>query len=279
MSDTYIRHTRRSKHYMAPVLLDHRSQRKLVITMVLVLVVIFLCGYVMGFKKAEVKLASHVDTVALALAKPVEGTAADIEPQRPMLPEPGETIDVDRVDDEQVASVNGIINLAQAAQSETSEKLSQTAMKKTVLIADQTAEQNDVEEKQAQLTVASHPMGIGVPIGGPIGGPAQSDPGQGTVQLIQDNATEDSATYSIQVGMYGQLENAEQKVEELIANDLSAYLTDYTNKKNEIRYNVRFGYFADRKSARQALATYEKELSGSGYIVRLEPEASATTGS
>ena len=270
MSDTHIRHTRRSKHYMSPVLLDHSSQKKLVLSMVLVLAVVFLSGYVVGFKKAEVKLASLIDTVALDLPETATEFSADMGPQRPMLVEPGETIDVDSVDNKKMASISGIIKVAQASQSEEIVKPSQTAMKKAVLVAVREVEKKETEVNQVASKGASEPLAIG--------GPLESDPGQEEL-LIQDTATEERAVYSIQVGMYGQLSNAEQKVEELIATDLSAYLTDYMNKKNEIRYNVRFGYFADRSSAREALATYEKELSGSGYIVRLQRQTSTKTGS
>lgn len=271
MSDTHIRHTRRSKHYMSPVLLDHRSLKKLGFSMALALVVVFLSGYVVGFKKAEVKLAVRIETLSIEVPAPVAGTFADMEAQPPMLVEPGEMIDVDSADDEQMVSVKGVINAAQVSQNELIKKPSQAEMKKIKSVAAEETEQKSVEEKQMLTTAASHPL--------PIGGPAESDPGQEVEQLIQDTATEESAAYSIQVGMYGQLENAERKVEQLIATDLSAYLTDYMNKKNEIRYNVRFGYFANRSSARVALATYVKELSGSGYIIRLQPAASADTGS
>jgi len=270
MSNTHIRHTRRSKHYMSPVLLDHSSQKKLMISMVLALVVVFLSGYVVGFKKAEVKLASLIDTVALDLPGTAAEFSADMEPQRPMLAEPGEMIDVDSVDDKKVAGLNGIIKVAQASTSEATVNPSQTAMKKVVPEDVLEVEQKEAEVNQAVSNGASEPLAIG--------GPSESDPGQEEL-LIQDTATEETAAYSIQVGMYGQLSNAEQKVEALIATDLSAYLTDYMNKKNEIRYNVRFGYFANRSSAREALATYEKELSGSGYIVRLQRQASTNTGS
>lgn len=271
MSDTHIRHMRRSRHYMAPVLLDHHSLKKLGLSMVLALLVVFLGGYVVGFNKAEVKLAAHIETLPIELPAPVAENPVDMEPQLPLLAEPGEMIDVDRADETQAASVKEVIKIVQDSQSEVIEKPVQVAMKKLKSAAAQEAEQTDVKEKQTLSTGAPRPLAIG--------GPAESDPGQEVEQLIQDTATEEGATYSIQVGMYGQLENAERKVEELIATDLSAYLTDYMNKQNKIRYNVRFGYFANRSSARQALATYEKVLSGSGYIVRLQSAVNANAGS
>ena len=78
--------------------------------------------------------------------------------------------------------------------------------------------------------------------------------------------------YSIQVGMYGRLINAENMVQMLQAQQLDAYITDYTNKKNEIRYNVRFGYFSDKKSALNKLNTFKNIQKGDGYLVKFTSE-------
>jgi cell division septation protein DedD len=111
---------------------------------------------------------------------------------------------------------------------------------------------------------------------GAIGDPADSEPEQGNENgqvAIYDNANEETASYSIQVGIFGLLENAERKLEELMAVDLSAYLVEYMNKQSKMRYKVCFGYFADRKSAMNALVIFEKELAGSGYVISLKPKA------
>lgn len=272
MSDKHIRRTRWGHHYMAPVLLDHRSLKIIGFSMLLALSVVFLSGYVAGFKKAEVRLVSQVETVALALPTVVSAAAADIEPQLPIQAEPGEKIDVDIADKKPAAITRGVINVAHASHRKVSEKRSEIAMKKSSRATTVAAsKQRDKKPGRKGSMAEAHPLAIG--------GPSESDPGQEVALLIQDTATEEDAIYSIQVGMYGQLENAERRVEELLETDLSGYLTDYINKQNKIRYNVRFGYFANHTSAKQALATFENELSGSGYIVRLQPGASASTGS
>jgi len=75
------------------------------------------------------------------------------------------------------------------------------------------------------------------------------------------------AKYSIQVGMYGRLINAEIMAEKLRIQDLHAYVTDYINKKNEVRFNVKFGYFPNKKIANAALKDYINVQSGDGYLV------------
>jgi cell division septation protein DedD len=260
MADIHIRRTRRSKHYMAPVLLDHSGQKKLMLGMTLALLVVFLGGYVTGFRKAEMRLASFIDTVALDLPGIISEFSGDMEPQRPMLAEPGESIDVDIAGQEPLPESVEVADAGQVAKIEVSKPVSMPVVKAPALVA--------TEEKLTDTAEASRPLAIG--------GPLESDPGQGAEPLIQDTATEETAVYSIQVGMYGLLDNAERKVEELIAADLSAYITDYLNRKKEVRYNVRFGYFADRRSAKAALATYEKVFSGSGYVLRMPAAPSET---
>jgi hypothetical protein len=58
----------------------------------------------------------------------------------------------------------------------------------------------------------------------------------------------------------------------LQAQQFDAYVTDYTNKKDEIRYNVRFGYFADKKLAIAALDEFKTRQKGDGYLVRFSAE-------
>ena len=58
----------------------------------------------------------------------------------------------------------------------------------------------------------------------------------------------------------------------LQAKKYDAYVTDYTNKKNEIRYNVRFGYFSDKKSALETLARFKTSQNGDGYLVKFSSD-------
>jgi cell division septation protein DedD len=83
------------------------------------------------------------------------------------------------------------------------------------------------------------------------------------------------AKYSIQVGMYGSLQNAENMVELLRAKGMQAYVSEYLNSRNELRYNVRFGFFADKGNALAMLEQYKSRLQGDGYLVRFSAESLA----
>ena len=89
----------------------------------------------------------------------------------------------------------------------------------------------------------------------------------------------DSIKYSVQVGMYGRLANAENMVKQLQTKDFDAYVSGFTNKNNETRYNVRFGYFQDRLAAKSALKQYRQSQQADGYLVKFTADSVAGQGS
>ena len=89
----------------------------------------------------------------------------------------------------------------------------------------------------------------------------------------------DSIKYSVQVGMYGRLANAENMVKQLQTKDFDAYVSGFTNKNNETRYNVRFGYFQDRLAAKSALKQYRQSQQADGYLVKFTADSVAGPGS
>ena len=78
--------------------------------------------------------------------------------------------------------------------------------------------------------------------------------------------------YSIQAGVYGRLVNAENMKKMLQMQRYEAYITDYTNEKNETRYNVRFGYFSDKRSALASLGKFKSDKNGDGYLVKFSAD-------
>jgi hypothetical protein len=69
--------------------------------------------------------------------------------------------------------------------------------------------------------------------------------------------------------VFADSQNAMRRMSELESQHLSAYTDGYTNKRNELRFNVRFGYFKDKSSALAALNSFEQNMSGSGYIASI----------
>jgi cell division septation protein DedD len=290
MDKVNIRYKKRGRYYRTPVMLDRGAMQKIGLGMVLSVVVVFLSGYIVGFKKAEIRFspdASSVVTLALALpgAEPVAiSGSGERLPQPPYL-ELDESFDADISDEQRLASqeprlqkeewpVESEVHL-EAKQLEAKQRSKEIPSHKArpevhskaeadaQLAAQYEAQAENMEYAQVTSSVAT---------GGAIGGPAEPDPEQDATRhiAIYDDSSEDMAEYSVQVGMFRKLKNAENKVEELVALDLNAYLLQYTNKQRKLRYKVCFGFFAKRKSAVNALAIYEKELAGSGYVIPLQ---------
>lgn len=85
---------------------------------------------------------------------------------------------------------------------------------------------------------------------------------------IAGDANAATARYSLQVGMYKNVDNADAKMAELLNLDLNTYINEYKNKNDEVRYNVRFGYFSSFSSAVVALEMYQQNYNGSAYVAR-----------
>ena len=93
--------------------------------------------------------------------------------------------------------------------------------------------------------------------------------------MSQENVPEnmDKIKYSIQAGVYGRLANAEKVMEQLKTEKFDAYVSEYTNKSNKVRYNVRLGYFVDKKSALPTLYHFRKEKNSEAYLVKFSADA------
>ena len=68
----------------------------------------------------------------------------------------------------------------------------------------------------------------------------------------------DNIKYTIQVGVFSNIFNAQTMQKDL--QQLDAYITEDFYNNNKVRYNVRLGYFMDKKSAIAALHDYRNNL-------------------
>ncbi|MDH5387753.1 MAG: SPOR domain-containing protein [Gammaproteobacteria bacterium] len=254
MSNTHIRHRSRGRYYKSPILLDHRNLKWIWLSVGLFAFITFFGGYILGFEKSNNKWMAKLDPVEIALPNAGISALAMVEAQPPEIDEPGASIDVDSVgegDDKTLSVANN--------------PDAYTGLE--VAVVETNAQASIETSKTKLLTTVSR-----------IGELAMNDseieslPGHATEELtIVDDASEETARYSIQVGMYSDFGNASTRVAELLNLELSAYLDEYQNKKDETRYNVRFGYFSSYSSGQQALSRYEKYYSGAGYVARIEP--------
>ena len=288
MSQSKIRQRYRGRVYLAPVLLDHSSLKWLWLSVFLLFVTAFLGGYIFGFEKAENRWLAKLDPMELSLPEVVALSQTEVEAQKPLIEEPGASIDVDSVDDPVADNVVAVIKpavqvvaSAVAANNEKKEKIvkpvqavnEKVSMASPKVIVETAKLEDDKEDVVSTISSQVKEMPVSEDVALAMGGPPADNSGEviSTEALnIVDTATEETARYSIQMGVYSDFNNAENKVEELLNLNLSAYMSQYQNQKDETRYNVRFGHFSSFSSARQALNIYGQHFVGSGYITRLK---------
>lgn len=282
---------------MAPLLLDHHSLFRAGLVLSFGLVLIFFGGYYAGYQKAvqngDVAMSK---TVALALPGPALAASSDYELQVPEVA-PGADIDVDSPD----ATDNNTIVAADSQFDDASDSTGDATIQTIVISsADQdvtptetqnlatsnspvskSGEKQNIESKSAHATTVSDTEESTV---------IQVETEQTPLQLasltvtpevlavgdeanptaiITDTADVSNARYTIQVGMYADIINAERRVSELEQQQLSAYIDEYTNRQEKQRFNVRFGYFDTLFSARAALEAFEAKTSATGYVARM----------
>ena len=269
---------------MTPLLLDQRSIFRAGITISFGMLVVFFSGYYIGHQKADPGTGLGLNkTIALALPRPAHADTAELEPQIPQVQIPGAYIDVDSPQDSAAGVEPGQPTVAQEHKVKT--EVETVIQQTTDIIERPSAADTSTGQANQKLQLASLEMAPAILKNGnetdvieqaadkqEITGPGQQLSNRidsGSETGITDTASAEDARYTIQVGVFADSENAIRRMSELESKNLSAYTDGYTNKRNELRFNVRFGYFKNKSSALAALNSFEQNLSGSGYITRI----------
>ena len=249
---------------MKPVLLDQHSILRAGMAISLGMLVVFCSGYYVGQQKAVPGTGLGLNkTIALALPRPAHADTTEYEPLIPQADSPGATIDVDSPEDtvvgaEALEQTNTQMHKAEA-------KVEAVIQETTNIIENSAASDSSTGPESQQLQLASLAMTTDVfQLDSEAGDIEAAEDtqlstvdeqqfntsiGSGDQSEIIDTASVDDARYTIQVGVYADSENAIRRMSDLEALQLSAYINDYTNKSDETRFNVRFGYFKDKSSA------------------------------
>jgi len=269
MSYFNVSHRSRGRYYMSPVLLDHHNLKWIWLSAGLLLFVTFFAGYIVGFEKSNNKWLARLDPVEITLPSAQVSELSDVEPKIPEIEEPGASIDVDSVDKpvltKAVVKTTEIkpsgIKAAFIEKKQLKPEAKTSASPKTPVEVETVKESVSPGSVPAVEKSIQNKQDIE---------PLSKPPTEATV--IVDDASEETARYTIQTGMYRSYENAAAKVELLINSNLSAYLQEFKNKNNEMRYNVRFGYFSSYSNAAQALNIYRQSHSDVGYVASYNSE-------
>ncbi len=235
---------------MAPILIDNRGLIKLGLISLLTVLAVFSAGYFSGYQKASVfyTATSEIENLVLPELNLVDISSTDSHSPEVILA--GEEIDVDQPVVTPVLDVQNQNNKKDVAVINTANSL--------IMSPKKSVEINSSFEVVPQVSTES------------IQTSSADDKANDIKKVDVSSLTDDEINkikYSVQVGMYGNLINAENMVKILQAQQFDAYVVDYKNKKNEVRYNVRFGYFADKQAAITGLKRYKDVEKSDGYLV------------
>jgi len=230
---------------MTPVLIDTRSWLKFSFIAVFFAATIFAGGFFLGYQDATAHYQTDSKTVPLALPEEVavaNGSAEFVESERV---DKGEDIDVDQADIA-LTTVDASANVY----------VEKSKNNKSSEVKDAESDEITFTLQESAPIVSAEDVILNSP--------------KGTSFALENR---DDIKYSIQAGVYGRLSNAENAMEQLKADKFDAYVSEYTNKNHEIRYNVRLGYFVDKKSALPTLYRFRKEKNSEAYLVKFSADA------
>jgi cell division septation protein DedD len=277
---------------ITPLLIDNRGLLKFGFSLTFIAIFIFAGGFFVGAQRATTIHNATDYTQILTLPQQVVVSENSLSSQPPEKIQAGEEIDVDEPDPASSIS-NKQVHVAV-------KKVEKKQKPMTLPIKPSSANSTDVSERKKPhktMPVNEHTAVVLTKAISRVSGASEVTKGSSasitddivTSSLTMavntkqqsntkpgntkpDNAKLGKIKYSVQVGVYGRLYNARNTVKTLKAQQFDAYISDYRNKKNEIRYNVRFGYFTDRKYARQRLKKFKDDQVGDGYLVRFSAE-------
>jgi cell division septation protein DedD len=243
---------------MAPILIDHRDLVKIGLISLLTITFIFISGFITGFQRAASSNQSGTEIVSLPLPEKVIVAAVAIDPHIPEVIPAGEEIDVDQPEMQDKVITSEYVNIGDMSESKHSlipilDEVPITTIADVKMAEDQ-GESEKEKDKPSNSTNQSTVI--------------TAKEASLTQSFALDSIELEKIKYTIQVGMYGRFANAENMMKMLQSQHFDAYVSEYVNKKNEVLYNVKFGYYADKKTATAALAAYKDSQKGDGYLVR-----------
>lgn len=270
---------------MAPILIDSRDLMKLGFVSALTIFFVFAAGFFSGHQRAESFYLAGSEPEPLSLPEKIASIESDIASQIPETMDAGEEIDADQPElkSKEMAVNKGNTKISNAEDDDSLPQADNQFDDAPILVKPRInieSENIKVVDVKTSLNIinevdSSKSFKNKISDNNNNNNNDDADVVEEYQAVVVSELTPDELDkikYSIQVGMYGRLINAENMMEILQEQQFNAYVSDYTNKKNEVRYNVRFGYFTDKKAALSALGKYKKNQNGDGYLVKFSLE-------
>ncbi len=244
---------------MAPILIDGRDILKLGLVSVLVTILVFVAGFFIGHQRAATFYQAGSEIKSLSLPEQTAAMENIADLQIPSKIEAGENIDVDQP--ETVAQLDPL------SKDSISQSVAPSPENKKVPVIQKAKQDKNNSATKKTPTELRNSQTVNNKKNN-----SRTNKNNSSVLSAFTSHVASEIKYSIQVGMYGRLVNAENMVNTLHGQQYDAYVTDYTNRKNEIRYNVRIGYFVDKKSAIATLNKFKAGQKGDGYLVKFSAD-------
>jgi len=266
---------------MAPILIHRRDLLKFGLLFIFIATSVFSGGFLFGYESANTSYQAGGEVKSLAL--PYYAVAdSEFEPRSPKVIAAGAEIDVDDPDAKSTAVIAKSHPPILVDEKVTDEILvvAESSIKDTVATDNVSTDKGlsliakKVEDVSKSVRAAEMMNNVSNVTARDLPADAITLDKKEPVVLSSLTAEELNAiNYSIQIGMYGRLNNAEKKMKVLQQSNVDAYISTYLNKKNETLYNVRFGYYPDKKSALAALRKYKNIEDSDGYLVKFAIES------
>ena len=229
---------------MIPYVIDRQKRNNYITLFFIFTIASFALGYYLGFQTAVIQ--SSPASVS------VSSTKAETEAENSVAQEDKE--------------------LPVVEQDKASASKSDTSVVKTVETKKTTPVQKKPEAKVAKSSVSAQPVSSTSSTQAvKSSATAQSSSVQPTASTnpVNTNPAPQSltGTYSVQAGLFGSRRNALKYIDKLKASGFDAYLNEYLASDGIMRYNVRFGYFPDRKTGESRLAEFKTQFTTPAYLV------------
>lgn len=237
---------------MTPLLIDSRGILKSGFISVLTLMIVFASGFFAGIQRAATIQQTGSVTQPLLLPDQRAIMQSSIEAHPPEVLAAGEGIDVDQPEIKVSISKNNT-------------DIMSFQMKKTEQSVNMDPAKNSTDRTELVVSSAITPD---------VTSNVSAAPEFTEVAIASAPNELRKIKYSIQVGTYGRLVNAESMMRILQAKQYDAYITKNITKKGGFQYNVRYGYFADKKSAVHNLNKFKSDQDdgGDGYLVKFSAD-------
>lgn len=263
---------------MAPILIDNRGLKKLGLIAVFIMLLSFAGGFFLGYQQATVYYAAGSENKPSSLPMKNVSLNSDIEQQAAEIVDAGKKVNVDQpeIKKSAIAQTKSIkktdaeIKQQLIKQESSTTKGAITPVDKKSAAVIKSINASNLSKYNTQVVKSSPAIAKVSETAAVIKVNKQATPTVAATSVTTDEPHK--TKYSIQVGIYGRLINAQKMKGKLQEQHLDSYVSDNVNKKSKFRYNVRFGYFVDKKSALTALKDYKKNQKGDGYLVNFSAE-------